>query len=342
MPQIQPTKSVCIDRLYMLSQQVLSAPSTKRKPRIHSSELGTGFDLRVADTIGITNGSVTPIFRLPEDAVERRCTITSRQGDDESCDEALLQTFLLCFSSKVTDRDQCEYKKNDRCQTAMEKYKIIRKLGEGAFGEVLLSQNVQSGETVALKKIFLRRSEDGIPVGVWREVKALQHAEHANVIKLQETFAHGSSLVLVMDCMACSLADVLRETDGQLEEGRAKAYALEILRGIAYVHSLGIIHRDLKPGNILLGENGAVKLADFGLARVVAQEGRENSYQVMAAFRSDVPFGGLKFPTTLGAMIPYLFLPAMCSHVHLDYRQPHGGTERPSSSFLRGVTELRS
>jgi cell cycle related kinase len=171
----------------------------------------------------------------------------------------------------------------------MENYKFIKKLGEGAFGEVLLAHDLRNGNKVALKKIFLRRSEDGLPIGVWREFKALQHSEHANVIELLETFAHGSALILAMECMSCSLADVLKQSGQRLGEGRAKAYAMEILRGLAHVHSIGIIHRDLKPGNILLSPGGSVKLADFGLARVVAQEGRENSYQVESSLPSGIP-----------------------------------------------------
>ncbi|KAJ1491471.1 kinase-like domain-containing protein [Baffinella frigidus] len=161
----------------------------------------------------------------------------------------------------------------------MENFRVLRKLGEGAFGEVLLAEDTRSGAHVALKKIFLRNVDDGLPIGVWREFKALQHAEHPNVVKLSEVVVHGAALVLVMERLHCSLADVISFADAALGEARCKAYALGVLKGLAHMHALRIVHRDIKPGNILVGAHGQVKLADFGLARMEAAPERGFSYQ---------------------------------------------------------------
>ncbi|KAI9360011.1 kinase-like domain-containing protein [Zopfochytrium polystomum] len=153
------------------------------------------------------------------------------------------------------------------------RYKTLSKIGEGAHGVVLKAKFVETGEIVALKKVPLRRLEDGIPNTILREIKALQTIDHQNqVVKLREFFPSGAGFVLVFEYMLSDLA----------EEAQVKAYMVMLLRGIAYCHANAIMHRDLKPANLLIAPNGVLKLADFGLARVHSYEktGRPYSHQV--------------------------------------------------------------
>jgi serine/threonine protein kinase len=161
----------------------------------------------------------------------------------------------------------------------MENYRVLRRLGEGSFGEVSLCEDLRTGQQWALKKVSVRRLEDGVPVGVWREFKALQHGAHPNVVQVHETFPHGSAVVIVMECMRGSLADALSAQETIFAEAVVKMYMAGILRGLSHLHSLAIIHRDLKPANVLIDTQGRVKLGDFGLARVLAQPERGFSYQ---------------------------------------------------------------
>jgi cell cycle related kinase len=161
----------------------------------------------------------------------------------------------------------------------MENYRLLRRLGEGSFGEVSLCEDLRTGQQLALKKVSVRRLEDGVPVGVWREFKALQHGAHPNVVQVHETFPHGSAVVIVMECMRGSLADALSAQETVFAEAVVKMYMAGILRGLSHLHSLAIIHRDLKPANVLIDTQGRVKLGDFGLARVLAQPERGFSYQ---------------------------------------------------------------
>ena len=73
----------------------------------------------------------------------------------------------------------------------MENYSFLGRVGEGAHGIVFKAKQIQSGEIVALKKIPLRRLEDGIPNAALREIKTLQQIEHQNVVKLYDVFSHG-------------------------------------------------------------------------------------------------------------------------------------------------------
>eukprot|EP00741_Cyanophora_paradoxa_P003547 tig00000093_g3445.t1 len=162
----------------------------------------------------------------------------------------------------------------------MERYQLLDKIGEGTFGVVLRAKNTETGETVAIKKIRLRKLEDGIPNNVVREVKALQQLEHPNVVKLYEVFPHGAGLVLVFEYMRSDLAEVLRWNRAPLSEAQAKSYMQMLLRGIAACHEQDIMHRDLKPANLLISPGGALKLADFGLARVHLGPGVQYTQQI--------------------------------------------------------------
>lgn len=150
----------------------------------------------------------------------------------------------------------------------MENYSFLGRIGEGAHGVVFKAKQLQSGEIVALKKVPLRRLEDGVPNTALREVKALEQIEHPHVVKLYDVFAHGTGFVLVFEYILSDLSEVLRNYEQPLLQSHVKSYMLMLLKGVAYCHEKNIMHRDLKPANLLISSSGHLKIADFGLARV--------------------------------------------------------------------------
>ncbi|KAK2175954.1 hypothetical protein NP493_694g01004 [Ridgeia piscesae] len=164
----------------------------------------------------------------------------------------------------------------------MEQYKILGRIGEGAHGIVSKAKHIESGEVVALKKVPLRKLEDGIPNTALREIKALQEIEeNEHVVKLREVFPHGTGFVLVFEYMLSDLSEVIRIAERPLTEAQVKSYMLMLLKGVAFCHENNIMHRDLKPANLLISSTGTLKIADFGLARVFQNEGnRLYSHQV--------------------------------------------------------------
>ncbi|XP_059805631.1 cyclin-dependent kinase 20 isoform X1 [Hypanus sabinus] len=164
----------------------------------------------------------------------------------------------------------------------MEQYSILGRIGEGAHGIVFKAKHVETGETVALKKVALRKLEDGIPNQALREIKAVQEIEdNQYVVKLKDVFPHGTGFVLVFEYMLSDLSEVIRNSDRPLTESQVKGYTMMLLKGVAFCHQNSIMHRDLKPANLLISSTGHLKIADFGLARVFSNEGgRLYSHQV--------------------------------------------------------------
>ncbi|PNH05776.1 Cyclin-dependent kinase I-1 [Tetrabaena socialis] len=152
-------------------------------------------------------------------------------------------------------------------QGTFHSYCPIRRLGQGAFGEVSLASVLETGELVALKRIHIRNTS-GIPDVVVREIKALQSVSHPNVVKLLDVFPKGQALYLVQEYCTTDLAALLRCTHAPPPERIAKGLILQLCRGLEALHAEGIMHRDVKPSNTLLSAaSGTIKLADCGLAR---------------------------------------------------------------------------
>ncbi|XP_011550490.3 cyclin-dependent kinase 20 [Plutella xylostella] len=160
-------------------------------------------------------------------------------------------------------------------------YSVVGRIGEGAHGLVFKAKHLPSGRDVALKKILIKNFEDGIPINVMREIKALQLLRCKYIIKLHDMFPRGTSLVLVLEYMSCGLREWLQQRPRDLTQPVVKAYAQMMLKGTRYMHAHYVMHRDLKPANLLINHQGILKIADLGLARLFWPEGgRPYSHQV--------------------------------------------------------------
>jgi serine/threonine protein kinase len=147
-------------------------------------------------------------------------------------------------------------------------------LGEGAFSEVFLATNKQTGEKVAVKRIHKLSKDD-----MWTRRKGAQKDEitllkllnHAKIIKLKEFFETRDKLYIVQEyCAGGNLNDVIRK-EGGLSETRAKHIFIQLLQAVSYLHACNIVHRDIKSENVLLKEKYTddVRLLDFGLSRLM-------------------------------------------------------------------------
>ncbi|NXQ40362.1 PAK3 kinase, partial [Catharus fuscescens] len=159
----------------------------------------------------------------------------------------------------------------------MEKYMAFEELGRGGFGAVYKALDASTGQQVAIKKMILQ--EDMSEELALNEILAMRDNRNANIVSYLDSYLVDGEVWLVMEFMdGGTLSDVLRAV--YLEEGQIGAVSRECLQGLHFLHARQVIHRDLKSGNILVGMDGSVKLADFGLCAQLSPERSKRSSRV--------------------------------------------------------------
>jgi len=160
------------------------------------------------------------------------------------------------------------------------RYRLLRRLGEGAMGVVWAATNVYTDRTVALK-LIPRGAVGGaeLRVRMLREARACGRIQHRNVVEIYDVGqTDGGDPFLVMQLLRGeTLESRLRRAQGGLPGSEVVAIALSIARALAAAHASGIIHRDLKPANVFLHREPdqhdvTVKVLDFGVSKVLAAD----------------------------------------------------------------------
>jgi serine/threonine protein kinase len=146
-------------------------------------------------------------------------------------------------------------------------YHRLEILGEGTYGKVYKVQEKSSGRYFALKCNKLDSNDQGISAVLLREISFLKSMRHPNIISLQSVILTSKQVDLVFELLRIDLQKFLESQPNGLPEDLVKSFLRQILTGLYYCQTNRVIHRDLKPQNILIDENGNVKIADFGLAR---------------------------------------------------------------------------
>ncbi|XP_055819343.1 cyclin-dependent kinase F-4-like [Solanum dulcamara] len=150
----------------------------------------------------------------------------------------------------------------------MERYTIIKEVGNGTYGSVWRALNKETGEVVAIK--ILRKMyyswEECINL---REVKSLRNMSHPNIVKLNEVIKENDILYFVFEYMECNLYDFIKDRPTLFLESEVRNWCFQIFQGLAYIHQRGYFHRDLKPENLLVSKDHTIKIADFGLVREI-------------------------------------------------------------------------
>ncbi|KAG1359130.1 cyclin-dependent kinase F-4 [Cocos nucifera] len=152
----------------------------------------------------------------------------------------------------------------------MERYKVIKEVGDGTFGSVWRAINKQTCEVVAIKKMK-RKYYSWEECMNLREVKSLRRMNHPNIVKLKEVIRENDMLYFVFEYMECNLYQLMKDRGKSFSEAEVRNWCFQIFRALAYMHHRGYFHRDLKPENLLVTKD-IIKIADFGLAREVSSD----------------------------------------------------------------------
>ncbi|KPA85492.1 mitogen-activated protein kinase putative (MPK8) [Leptomonas pyrrhocoris] len=154
----------------------------------------------------------------------------------------------------------------------MNNYDLIEVIGEGTYGIVYKCRDRRTNRIVAVKQFKNFQINPYIRCTMLRELRVEQLLKgEPNVTQLLETFKQKNRLYLVMEYIPRSLLDVLEEHTSGLSEESLNVLLYTLLLGIRSCHRNGIIHRDIKPENILVRDDGAASLCDFGFCRPVLQ-----------------------------------------------------------------------
>ncbi|HEU4866285.1 MAG TPA: serine/threonine-protein kinase [Actinomycetota bacterium] len=148
------------------------------------------------------------------------------------------------------------------------RYELGELVGSGGMGEVYAGRDTKLDRAVALK--FLRKdmaSHEDLRSRFEAEARAAGRLSHANVVGVFDTGEHEGNPFIVMELLSGrTLAD--EAVSGPATEARARQVCREIVSALKASHTQGVLHRDLKPGNVLLCEDGSVKVGDFGVAKM--------------------------------------------------------------------------
>lgn len=155
----------------------------------------------------------------------------------------------------------------------MNKYDVVKTIGEGAYGVVLQCKNKETNELVAIKRFKESDEDELVRKTTLREVRILRMLkDEPFVVRLQEAFRRKGKLYLVFDYVGCNLLDVLEQHPQGLPVEDMRRMVFTMLLGIRACHANGVIHRDIKPENLLVHEDNTLRLCDFGFARLYTKD----------------------------------------------------------------------
>ncbi|MBA3328937.1 MAG: Stk1 family PASTA domain-containing Ser/Thr kinase [Solirubrobacterales bacterium] len=153
------------------------------------------------------------------------------------------------------------------------RYQVIDRLGSGGMADVFCAQDLQLGRKVALKLLHERFAEDEEFVERFRrEASSAAGLQHQHVVSVYDRGDWEGTAYIAMEYIAGSTLKEVIQREGPLDPARAVDLTIQILRAARFAHRRGVIHRDLKPHNVMLDDEGRVKVTDFGIARAGASD----------------------------------------------------------------------
>ncbi|KAL1088433.1 hypothetical protein V6Z11_D08G251600 [Gossypium hirsutum] len=164
--------------------------------------------------------------------------------------------------------DACGEALNGWIPRRADTFEKIDKIGSGTYSNVYKAKDMVTNNIVALKKVRFDNLEPESVKFMAREILILRRLDHPNVVKLEGlvTSRMSCSLYLVFQYMEHDLAGLVASPIVKFTEPQVKCYIHQLLSGLEHCHNRGVLHRDIKGSNLLIDDEGLLKIADFGLA----------------------------------------------------------------------------
>ncbi|KAL5741310.1 hypothetical protein ACOSP7_028042 [Xanthoceras sorbifolium] len=158
-----------------------------------------------------------------------------------------------------------------------ESFEKLDKIGQGTYSSVFRAREVATGRMVALKKVRFDNFQPESIRFMAREIMILRRLDHPNIMKLEGVITSrlSSTIYLVFEYMEHDLSGLSSSTDIRFNEAQVKCYMKQLLLAVEHCHLRGIMHRDIKASNILVNNDGVLKLGDFGLANILTSKNRQ-------------------------------------------------------------------
>jgi serine/threonine-protein kinase len=156
--------------------------------------------------------------------------------------------------------------------TTIGKYHVLDRVGRGGMGTVYRALDETLHREVAIKVLNSELNDPEVAKRFRAEAVTVARLSHPGIATIYELFQHDGQWMMVMEFVRGETLEHLVERMGALSPQRAAELCMQALTALAHAHSMGVIHRDLKPANLMMTESGAVKIMDFGIARVSGSE----------------------------------------------------------------------
>ena len=202
-------------------------------------------------------------------------TLNTRSNDENAGNENAEVVELTGANNdiKANEANQNKTDKDLKKKIYHGKYEQLGKIGQGGFSKVFLVRNINNGRIFALKKVSKRTfnaSENSITIeNVMNEKNILLKVNNPFIIKFYSSFQDDKNLYYVMEYAKGGSITKYLQKQKTFAESVVRYYSAEILLGLKALHyEYDVIYRDLKPDNILLAEDGHIKVTDFGLSTI--------------------------------------------------------------------------
>ncbi|KAK6164476.1 hypothetical protein DH2020_001340 [Rehmannia glutinosa] len=277
------------DRLRSSTRKKDSMGSGREEPKsLSTEEASTLTKQRVAAAKQYIENHYKEQMKNLQERRERRNLLEKKLADADVSEED--QTNLL----KFLEKKETEYMRLQRHKMGADDFELLTMIGKGAFGEVRVCREKNTGSVYAMKKLkkseMLRR---GQVEHVKAERNLLAEVDSNCIVKLYCSFQDDEFLYLVMEYLPGGDMMTLLMRKDTLTEDEARFYIAETVLAIESIHKHNYIHRDIKPDNLLLDRHGHLRLSDFGLCKPLDCSTIQEDFSVGDSFngtsRSDAP-----------------------------------------------------